>query len=104
MRGKFLVILPLVLCLLVSGSEILGQKSLAVTIYNDQFAMIKDVRNISFNAGQSLLYFTDVSSNIESETVTFKAVQKPDSVRVYEQNFEKNLVDEKSIMDKYINK
>ena len=66
--------------------------------------MVKDVRNISFSQGQSTLYFTDVSSNIQTETVTFKAVTNPESIRVYEQNFEKNLVNEQAIMQKYINK
>ena len=84
-----IVYLPLLFTLLaiVSPSSIIGQQSLAITIYNDEFAMVKDVRNISFDAGQSVLYFTDVSSNIETETVTFKAVEDPESVRVYEQNF-----------------
>lgn len=54
--------------------------------------MVKDVRAISFDKGESFLYFTDVSSNIQTETVTFKALKSPSSVRVYEQNFEKNIV------------
>jgi hypothetical protein len=37
--------------------------------------MVKDVRSISFDEGRSDLYFTDVSSNIQPETVTFKALQ-----------------------------
>lgn len=54
--------------------------------------MVKDVRNIRFDKGESVLYFTDVSSNIQTETVTFKALENPETIRVYEQNFEKNLV------------
>lgn len=81
----------LVICLLLLGlamsSQIVDQVSLAVTIYNDQFAMVKDVRNIQFDKGESTLYFTDVSENIQTETVTFKALKNPDSIRVYEQNF-----------------
>lgn len=57
--------------------------SLAVTIYNDRFAMVKDVRSITFVVGRSQLSFTDVSSNIQPETVTFKAVSSPESVKVY---------------------
>jgi hypothetical protein len=49
-----------------------------------------------------MLYFTDVSSNIQPETVTFKALKDPESVRVYEQNFEKNLVNTDGILKKYI--
>ena len=72
---------------LVYGSTVLNQESLAVTIYNDNFAMVKDVRQISFDQGESMVYFTDVSSNIQPETVTFKALKDPSSVRVFEQNF-----------------
>lgn len=78
--------------------------SLAVTIYNDQFAMVKDVRSITFDAGRSQLSFTDVSSNIQPETVTFKAVSSPDSVKVYEQNFDANLINSYGILQKYIDK
>ena len=70
-----------------SSTEIEGQESLAVTIYNNDFAMVKDVRRISFDEGESTLSFTDVADRIQTETVTFKAIQEPDSVRVYEQNF-----------------
>lgn len=64
------------LLVLISSSTINNPVSLAVTIYNDQFAMVKDVRSISFSQGRSDLYFTDVSSNIQTETVTFKALQQ----------------------------
>ena len=33
------------------SSSIGEQESLAVTIYNDDFAMVKDVRNIQFDQG-----------------------------------------------------
>ena len=80
---------------LALSSSIGEQESLAVTIYNDDFAMVKDVRSISFDQGNSFLYFTDVSGNIQTETVTFKAIEDPNSIRVFEQNFEKNLVNTK---------
>lgn len=76
-----LFLISLAMC--VKTSSILSQKSLAVTIYNDQFAMVKDVRSISFDQGRSDLYFNDVSSNIQSETVSFKALTNPESFRVY---------------------
>lgn len=44
------VILLLFVALAVS-SEIQEQVELAVTIYNDNFAMVKDVRQISFDQG-----------------------------------------------------
>jgi hypothetical protein len=79
----------LLACLVIIGmSSSLGeQKSLAVTIYNNQFAMVKDVRSFTFDQGNSYLYFTDVSSNIQTETVTFKPIGNLGAIRVFEQNF-----------------
>lgn len=48
------------------ASSVGDQKSLAVTIYNNDFAMVKDVRSFIFDKGTSFLYFTDVSSNIQT--------------------------------------
>lgn len=58
------VLVVLQLAALAFGSQIKGPVSLAVTVYNDRFAIVKDVRSISFDKGRSDLYFTDVSSNI----------------------------------------
>ena len=83
MKTLPLMLLAVTLILSAHSSAINSAASLAVTIYNDQFAMVKDVRSISFDAGRSDLYFTDVSSNIQTETVTFKALKNPGSIRVF---------------------
>jgi hypothetical protein len=77
-------LLLLIFLVVVSLSSSLGdQKSLAVTIYNNQFAMVKDVRSFTFDKGNSYLYFTDVSSNIQTETVTFKPIGNLGAIRVF---------------------
>jgi hypothetical protein len=86
MRSKQLLLL-LVLSAVVLSSEIRGTISMAVTIYNNDFTMVKDVREIAFDQGISDLYFTDVSSNIQTETVTFKALNETENIRVFEQNY-----------------
>lgn len=98
------VLAVLQLTSLAAASQIQGQVSLAVTVYNNQFAIVKDVRTISFDQGRSDLYFTDVSSNIQTETVTFKALNNPEAIRVFEQNFEANLINTNAILQKYIDK
>ena len=57
-------IIVFVLISIACGSSIGEQQSLAVTIYND-FAVVKDVRNATFDVGQSHLCFSDVSANIQ---------------------------------------
>lgn len=104
MFSKTVTFITLLLVLSTHSSTIKSPVSLAVTIYNDQFAMVKDVRSISFDSGRSDLYFTDVSSNIQTETVTFKALTNPGGIRVFEQNYEGNLVNKDAILDKYLNK
>lgn len=101
---KINIILFLALAILAGASEIKDSKSMAVTIYNDRFAMVKDVREISFDKGVSDLYFTDVSPNIQTETVTFKALTDTQNIRVYEQNYQANLVNTDALLKKYINK
>ncbi len=73
-----LTIISLTIC-----SSINEPIALAVTIYNDQFAMVKDTRSITFDQGKSDLYFTDVSSNIQTETVTFKALEQTEDIKVF---------------------
>jgi hypothetical protein len=67
----------------MGASSIKEPISLAVTIYNDQFAMVKDTRSITFDQGRSDLFFTDVSSNIQTETVTFKALTETENIKVF---------------------
>lgn len=97
-------VIALILVVALSASSVGELKSLAVTIYNDDFAMVKDVRSFKFDKGASFLYFTDVSANIQTETVTFKPTSNVGLLRVYEQNFEKNLINKNSILQKYIEK
>lgn len=52
-------------------------ESKAITIYSNNFAMVKDTRTNALDKGESTLYFTDVSANIQPETVTFKALNDP---------------------------
>ena len=73
----------LTLVVISQASEIKDAVSLAVTVYNDRFAIVKDVRSIEFEKGRSDLFFTDVSSNIETETVTFKALTNTESIKVF---------------------
>lgn len=82
MTRPFLLILSILISS-AAASSLGAQKSLAVTIYNNQFAMIKDVRSFTFDQGNSFLYFTDVSSNIQTETVTFKPVGNLGVIRVF---------------------
>lgn len=62
--------LLLLLLTLSAASSIDNSSVLSVTVYNS-FAVVKDVRNISFDSGDSSVAFTDVATTINPETVMF---------------------------------
>ena len=66
--------------------------------------MVKDTRKIQFDKGVSKVYFTDVASTIETETVMFTPNNQTGNITIYEQNFENNLAGKYSILKNFIGK
>lgn len=54
----------LLLATVCLASSVGQQESISLTIYNDEYAMVKDVRRMNIDLGESQLHFTDVSSTI----------------------------------------
>jgi hypothetical protein len=52
-------ILPLIL-----ASSVNQRKNLSITVYNDNYAMVKDTREVVFNPNLSSLSFDDVAATI----------------------------------------
>ena len=71
-----------------------AQGDVAVTIYNNNLALVQDVRQISFGAGRVRTEFPDVSAQIQPQTVAFAA----DSTSILEQNFDYSLLSPDSLM------
>ena len=74
------------------------QKSLAVTIYNQNLALIKDLRVIELPRGEVSLAFKEVSAQIQPETALLKAP----GLQVIEQNFEFDLLTPQALLEKYV--
>lgn len=76
----------------------------SVTIYNQDLGLIKDVRELQFEKGRSLIQFTDVASRIDPTSVHFKPINPSDRVSILEQNYQYDLVSSSKILEKYIDK
>ena len=76
MKICLLLILPVIL-----ASSINHRKNLSVTIYNDNYAMVKDIREIYFDPGNTFLSIDDVAATIQPETVAFRPQDK--SLKIY---------------------
>jgi hypothetical protein len=75
-----------------------AQRSLSVTVYNSDLALVEDVRTINIASGRQRLEFKDVSPRIRSETVTLSAP----GVGIVEQNFDYDLLSPETLMEKAV--
>ncbi len=80
------------------------QTAVAVTIYNVNLGLVKDLRKIAVPKGRSELRFMDVASQIIPTSVYIKSVADPGSLDVLEQNYEYDLLNPQKLLDKYVGK
>jgi hypothetical protein len=78
------------------------QTELAVTVYNSDIALVRDVRNIALSRGTSDLHFMDIAATVNPATVHFRSLTEPSRVSVVEQNYEYDLLDPDKLLRKYI--
>ena len=80
------------------------QREVAVTIYNDQLALVKDLRSIRLNSGFNKLAFREVSAHMRPETALLRSLDYPDGFRLIEQNFNFDLLTPQKLLEKYVGK
>lgn len=78
------------------------QQGVAITIYNDNLALIKDQRKLNLKPGMSTLAFRDVSAKMRPETALLRSLSAPGSLTVQEQNFDFDLLTPQSLLAKYV--
>ena len=87
------------------GPEVkLPEPGVGLTIYNNNFAVVKERREMQFDAGVNTVKFTDVASAIDPTSVNFKCLSAPGAVSILEQNYEYDLVNTASLLKRYIDK
>ena len=75
-----------------------AQGDVAVTIYNNNLALVQDRRDLALAAGRSRQEFPDVSAQIRPETVTLSG----SGIGVVEQNFDFDLLSPAALMEKAV--
>jgi hypothetical protein len=83
-------------------STLQDQQAVAVTIYNENLALIKDQRKIQIKAGPGTLAFRDVSAQIRPETALLRSLTSPGKLAVLEQNFDFDLLTPQKLLEKYV--
>jgi hypothetical protein len=85
-----------------SGSK--EREKVAVTIYNDNFGLVREERSVALGSGRVELAYADVSAHIEPETVHIKSLSDPDELSVLEQNYRYDLLSPETLLKKYVGK
>lgn len=81
-----------------NGQE-LNQKKIAVTVYNNNLGVVKDVREVDLESGLSKVSITNVAKLIDPTSVHIKL-----DGEVIEQNYQYDLVSLDKILQKYVDK
>jgi hypothetical protein len=85
-----------------STSTLDDQAELAVTVYNSDLALVRDVRNVQLARGASDLHFMDIAATVNPATVHFRSLTEPGRVSVLEQNYEYDLLEPEKLLRKYV--
>ncbi len=78
------------------------QQSVAVTIYNEDLALVKEVRNVALDSGTNRLALRDVSARMRPETALLRSLSHPGSLTLLEQNFDFDLLTPAKLLEKAV--
>lgn len=85
-----------------STSTLDDQTELAVTVYNSDLALVRDVRNVRIGGGVADLHFMDIAATVNPASVHFRSLTDPARVNVLEQNYEYDLLEPDKLLRKYV--
>ena len=76
----------------------------AITIYNNDLGVVREVRKFDIASGASEVKLQDVPTRIDPTSVKITDVDHPSAVNVIEQNYEYDLVSQAKLLSKYLDK
>lgn len=78
------------------------QQDVAVTIYNENLALVKDARKVNLQSGEGRLAWRDVSARIRPETALLRNLTHPKGFYLIEQNFDFDLLTPQKLLEKHL--
>ncbi len=84
--------------------KISPSKGISLTIYNQNFGLVRDSRQMDLKNGINYVSCQDVAAKIDPTSVSFTSLTAPNQVVVREQNYKYDLIDPNTILNKSIGK
>lgn len=93
-----LVVLPSVL----AAQSVSAPEGVQLTVYNGNFALVKDTRTIRLNQGINSIEVEDVAARIDPTSILIKSLTNPNAVTILEQNYQYDLINPDNILNKSV--
>ena len=84
--------------LLLTAAAAFSQTQL--TIYNQNFAVVKERRSFNLKQGENELRVADLTAHLEPDSVVLRDLKQPGSIRILEQNYESDPLSEGLLLRK----
>jgi hypothetical protein len=75
--------------------------AVALTVYNQNFGLVREVRTLDLRSGRVALEYGDVASGIQPETVHIRPLGGP-GLQILEQNYQYDLLNPQKLLEKYV--
>jgi hypothetical protein len=84
----------------VFQSTAADRTSVAITVYNQNFGLVREIRRIPFTRGIAPMEYRDVAQHVQPETVHVRPLAG--GLRVLEQNYQYDLLNPQKLLEKYV--
>jgi hypothetical protein len=92
------------LCAAAIAAAAPPKEGVSLTVYNQNFAVVRESRTMKLPDKVSTVQFRDVAKQIDPTSVHFKSLTDPDGTTVQEQNYQFDLVNADKLLDRYIDR
>jgi hypothetical protein len=86
----------------VSGPE--ATRGVSLTVYNGNFAVVREERRIPLRSGRNLVRYEGVAQQIDPTSVSIRSLTAPGAVGVREQNYQFDLVSPAALLERSVGK
>src|SRR4030081_1062731 len=83
-------------------STLSDQQSVAISIYNENLALVTDTRRVTLDPGQNRLALRPVGDGVRPESALLRSLSHPGSLTLIEQNFDFDLLTPAKMLEKYV--
>jgi hypothetical protein len=91
-------------CLAQPEGKVGKATGVSLTIYNQNFGVVKEKRAVELVSGRTTIIIEDVAQQIDPTTVHFKSLTAPNAVVVREQNYQYDLINPLTLLNKSVGK